>query len=214
MIILDCEQGSPEWDEARRGVPSASRFKDIMTQPQSKKAKEAGVMSDTAQSYMCELLAELLTGDTRHISARALEWGNTEEPKALAEYSFACQEEIQPIGFILRDDRLVGCSPDSLVGTNGGLEIKSPENPAIHIKTLLLNEMPKEHIPQVQGGMWLAEREWWDFVSFRNDLPPGCNICIKRIYRDEDYIRDMASKVNNFISILHEKHHQLSQNAA
>ena len=214
MIIIDCEQGSEEWFKHRCGVPSASRFKDIMTEPRAKKDKEAGVLSDTAESYMCELLAQLLTGNVRNISAKSLEWGNTEEPKALADYSFDCKEEVKPVGFILRDDRLVGCSPDGLVGTSGGVEIKSPENPAIHIKTLIRNEMPKEHMPQVQGGLWLAEREWWDFASFRNDLPPGCNLFTKRIYRDEDYIRDMAVKVNRFVHTLHERYQALSHKAA
>ncbi len=214
MIIIDCEQGSAEWEQARCGVVSASRFKDVMTEPRSKKDKEAGILSDTAESYMCELLAELLTGDVRHISARALEWGNIEEPKAAEEYAFDCEEEIKAVGFILRDDRLVGCSPDSLVGLKGGLEIKSPENPANHIKTLIRNEMPKEHMAQVQGGMWLAERDWWDFASFRNDLPPGCNLFTKRIYRDEEYIRDMAAKVNRFVQTLHERYQLLSQKAA
>jgi len=214
MIIIDCEQGSEEWKKHRCGVVSASRFKDVMTEPRSKKDKEAGILSETAESYMCELLAELLTGNVREISARPLEWGKTEEPKALQEYAFDCDEEIKPVGFILRDDRLVGCSPDSLVGIDGGLEIKSPENCANHIKTLVRDEMPKEHIAQVQGGMWLTERAWWDFASFRNDLPPGCNLFTKRIVRDEEYIRDMSVKVNRFVKTLHERYQQLSQQAA
>ncbi len=214
MIIVDCEQVSETWFQARLGVPTASRFKDILTKPRSKKDQDAGKLSDTAESYMCELLAEMLTGEVRQISARSLEWGNVEEPKALEEYTFGCKEEVTSVGFILRDDSLVGCSPDALVGECGGLEIKSPENPAIHIKTLIRDEMPKEHIPQVQGGLWLAEREWWDFASFRNDLPPGCNLFTKRIYRDEDYIRDLSTKVNRFVEILHERHTQLSQKSA
>lgn len=209
MIIVDCEQGTQEWFKARLGIPTASRFKDILTQPRSKKDKDAGVMGDTAETYMCELLAERMLDESRVITAKALEWGNTEEPKALAEYSFNTDADVQQIGFITRDDGLVGCSPDFLVGEDGGGEIKSPENPSVHIKTILRGEIHKDHIPQVQGGLWLCERAWWDFVSFRNDMPPSSAMFVTRVYRDEEYIRDLSMKVNRFIEILQEKHNQL-----
>jgi hypothetical protein len=205
MQILDCEQGSPEWYEARLGVVTASRFKDVMTNPRSKADKEAGKLSESADTYMCELIAETLTGKMKEISAASLEWGHVEEPKARSDYDFSATETLTPVGFILRDDGLVGASPDSLVGDNGGLEIKSPANPAIHIKTLVREKMPDEHMPQVQGCMWIAEREWWDFMSFRNDMPPGAQSMVVRIYRDESYINELEIKVARFLNLMGER---------
>lgn len=214
MNIFDCEQGSPEWAEARLGVVTASRFKDVMTQPRSKADKDAGKLSETAETYLCELLAELLLKEQRQINARALEWGTFEEPKALADYSFTSSEPVTQVGFITRKDGLVGASPDALVGEDGGLEIKCPENPAIHLKTVLRGEIPKEHIAQVQGNMWITGRKWWDFMSFRNDLPSGADSFVIRIERDDKYIVELEKAVDNFVSRLHKTYLNLQTKVA
>lgn len=214
MKIVNCEQGTQEWYDARLGVVTASRFKEVMTQPRSKADKEAGKLSDSAMTYMCELIAERLTGEMKEVSTANFEWGHVQEPKAVADYQFSRNVEVTPVGLVLRDDGLVGSSPDSLVNEDGGLEIKSPANPAIHLKTLIRNEIPAEHIPQVQGGMWICEREWWDFMSFRNDMPPGSESFVVRVYRDDDYIKTMESRVNAFIDTMQNELAKIQQRAA
>lgn len=209
MRVIECEQGSDEWFAARLGIVSASRFKDVMTQPRAKKDQEAGKLSETANSYLCELVAEKLLDQTRQISAKALDWGNEYEPIARADYEFDCEEEINPVGFMLHDNGLVGASPDSLVGPRGGLEIKSPENPAIHTKTVLSGVVPPEHMPQIQGCLWIAKREWWDFLSFRNDMPPNLRSFVVRVLRDEDYIRDLSTRVTAFAERVQESYEKM-----
>ena len=54
MIIIDCEQGTEEWFEARMGVPSSSNFHRICT--------TTGKWSAQADSYINELAAEVITG--------------------------------------------------------------------------------------------------------------------------------------------------------
>jgi len=214
MIILDCSQGLPEWFEAKLGVVSASRFKDVMTQPRAIKDKKSGKLSATAQSYMYELIAEKMLDNHREIHAKALDWGNRNEPKARANYCFDCAEDVTEVGFILHDSRQIGASPDSLVGDKGGLEIKSPENPAIHLKTILRGEIPAEHIPQVQGNMWIAEREWWDFVSFRNDMPPHLRQFCVRVFRDDEYIDDLSGRVMAFAGRVQTEYLSLMEKSA
>jgi hypothetical protein len=210
MHIIDCEQGSDEWFLARMGKPSASRFKDIMTSPQKKADKEAGKLSQTAKSYMNALIAEKLLMSHREIKAKSLDWGKAYEPLAREDYIFDCTDgAVQEVGFVLHNSRKFGASPDSLVGENGGMEIKCPENPGIHI-TAILEGMDKDHIPQVQGGIWICERDWWDFVSFRNDMPAHLRTHTQRIYRDEVYIRELSSKVNIFTDILGETFDKLN----
>jgi hypothetical protein len=63
---------------------------------------------------------------------------------------------------------------------------------------LLADELPSEHRAQVQGSMWVAEREWWDFISYCPKLP----LFIKRVYRDEAYIKSLALAVELFNSEL------------
>ncbi len=42
--------------------------------------------------------------------------------------------------------------------------------------------------------MWVCGRAWWDFMSYCPKLPPF----IKRVYRDEDYIKKIANEVELF----------------
>ncbi len=72
---------------------------------------------------------------------------------------------------------------------------------------LLAQEMPIEYKPQVQGCLWGCERDWWDFMSYSDVMEP----MIKRIYRDEEYIRKLKSAVDDFIDELLEKREQLSK---
>ncbi|WP_239496343.1 hypothetical protein [Salinicola peritrichatus] len=58
----------------------------------------------------------------------------------------------------------------------------------------MTNKLPQEHIAQCQGGLWVSEREWIDFVSFW----PGMPLFIKRAYRDEVMIRIIAERVEAF----------------
>jgi hypothetical protein len=196
--IVDCEQGTPEWFQARLGIPSASRFADVMSLPQSKADKEAGKLSQKSHTYLCALVAERLLKATRQINARSLDWGTAMEPIARADYAFWTVEPVVEFGFCLLDNGKAGASPDSFVGDVGGHEIKSPENPGIHIKTILSGAIPREYVPQVQGGLWVCEKEWWDFQSFRNDMPAHLRSFVVRAYRDDEYIKSLSTKVLEF----------------
>ena len=66
------------------------------------------------------------------------------------------------------------------------MEIKTSW-PHIQIDRLERNRLPPEHKAQVQGNLWISDREWWDFVSYWPRLPMLC----VRVYRDEDYIKAM-----------------------
>jgi len=207
MQILDVAQGSPEWHEVRLGLVTASRFKDVLTQPRAKKDQEAGKLSEVAMSYLCELVAETLTGEHRSASAASLDWGHENEPLARLEYELTQGADVTETGIVIHDNGLVGASSDGFVGTDGAIEIKCPYNPAIHLKTVLSREMPKEHIPQVQGNIWLAEREWCDFISFDPRMPQGskARLFIVRVFRDDEYIKKLSERVLDFAELVKSK---------
>ena len=195
MILVDVEQGSSEWLELRLGLVSASRFKDIMTNPRSK----AELFSATAKSYMLELIAEILTGEQKEVSGKALEWGSNNEKNAQIEYAFEKGVSVDEVGICLTDDRQVGASPDGFVGDIGGIEIKCPYNSANHISTVISGEMPKEHMAQVQGNMLVNGRKWWEFVSYDPRIDGKGRIFITRIERDEEYIEKLQIKLTAFL---------------
>jgi len=186
MEIVTCDQGSPDWFAARAGIVTASEFQTLLM-----KGKGGGE-SATRRTYMRKLAGEIITGEPMESFTNAhMERGKVMEQEARDLYAFMTDAEPQQIGFI-RSGRK-GASPDSLIGDNGGLEIKT-RLPHLMIELLESGEVPNEHIAQVQGGMWVAEREWWDFVAYWPKLP----LFVKRVYRDEAYIKKLADAVEQF----------------
>lgn len=181
-IFDDVEQGTAEWFAVRAGIPTASRFATVMAKGEGK----------TRNEYMRKLAGEILTGaPMASYKNEQMERGNVMEDEARDFYAFAYNADIRRVGFIKNGQK--GGSPDSLVGDNGGLEIKTAEA-HIQIERLILNRLPPEHKAQVQGNLWVAEREWWDFVSYWPKLP----LLRVRVYRDEEYIRQIADAVDMF----------------
>jgi hypothetical protein len=186
MQIIDCDQGTEEWFRVRMGIPTASEFKTIIG---VKKDAREKVTRDT---YMRKLAGEILTGDPMTSYQNAdMERGKIMEDEARDLYAFMTDSDPQRVGFIRNHG--AGCSPDSLIGANGGLEIKSALA-HIQIERLLKNELPPEHRAQVQGSIWLTGREFWDFASYCPKLP----LFVKRVYRDDGYIATLAGSVKAF----------------
>lgn len=187
MIRLDVEQGSPEWIAVRLGIPTASQFNRIMT---AKTHKPSSAQED----YVCELIAErILKQSLDPFVSDWMERGAELEPMAVAYYEMQTDREVEKVGHCLTDDRSAGCSPDGLVGDDGGLEIKCPAAKT-HISYMIGGKHHAKYLHQVQGGLWITGREWWDFLSFHPELPP----VLKRFHRDEEYIGDLAECVNGF----------------
>jgi hypothetical protein len=184
--IIDCEQQSAEWIAVRLGLPTTSEFHTVMA------VGPRGGKSLTRKAYLNKLAGEILTGEPMYsYSNEDMERGHLLESEARDLYCFAYDAEPQRVGFVRNGDK--GCSPDSLIGSDGGLEIKCALA-HIQIERLLAGELPSEHKAQVHGGMWVCERSWWDFVSYCPKLP----LFVKRVYRDEEYIKTIANHVDLF----------------
>lgn len=200
MIVSNIEQGTPEWFQARAGIPTGSCFGKIVT--------PLGKASDQRDKYMRHIAGEWLMGKPDPDGYRSywMDRGNQLEPQARAAYSFERQVDVQIAGFVYQDVlRRCGVSPDGLIDRNGGLEIKSPTI-HVHVENLLRQKMPNQYIPQVQGCMWVCEREWWDFMSYHPDMEP----MIVRISRDDAYIKKLSDAIGSFVIDLHEMKEKLS----
>lgn len=206
-------QGSYEWLMERLGHVTASRFADVMTQPKTKADKEAGVLSQTAQSYMVALIGEHLTQQpSDEVKTYAMEWGTRFEPVARERYEGTTKLDVQQVGFVKHTtERFIGCSPDSIVGDDGMLEIKCPLTAANHVRVLLSQAVPKEHFEQIQGGMWVCDRQWCDFVSYHDNFPNELKMAVIRVHRDKLFIDNLSTAVVAFrdellnrIKIIHE----------
>lgn len=185
MIVLDCEQGSAAWMEARRGVITASTFNKIITPKDLKPSKQA-------EGVARQAVAEWLSGivEPTPVTA-AMERGLLLEPAARAFYEFETGRDVQQVGFIFLDEaRLIGCSPDGLVGNDGGLEIKCLSG-AAHVECLLTRTVPDEYLPQIMGCLWITGRKWWDYVSYHPLMPPA----LVRVEWDGEYVKKLAAAV-------------------
>lgn len=188
MEIINCEQGSPDWFRARMGIPTASEFSTVMAKGEGK----------TRKTYMLKLAGELLTGEPMDSYTNVhMERGKVQEDEARDMYAFMHDVEPLRVGFIRRGN--AGASPDSLIGDRKGLEIKTAL-PHIQIERLMKDDLPSEHKAQVQGSLWISERDTWDFVSYSPKLP----LFVKPVHRDNGYIANLAGEVEKFNSELHE----------
>lgn len=186
MNLIDCEQGSDDWLRARMGIVTASEFKTIIGVKKDAKEKI------TRDTYMRKLAGEILTGEPMPSYSNAdMDRGKVQEDEARDLYALMTGIDPQRVGFIRNGD--AGCSPDSLIGTDGGLEIKCALA-HVQIERLLRGEFPAEHRAQVQGNIWLAERKWWDFASYCPKLP----LFVTRVYRDDGYIATLSGAVDAF----------------
>lgn len=186
--IIDCEQGSETWFQARLGIPTASRFGDILAKGEGK----------TRRAYMRQLAAEIITGELgEQFTTPAMERGKVMEAEARELYTFVSGLTPQRVGFIRNG--AVGWSPDSLLGDNGALEIKT-QRADLLVETILKDEFPPEHKAQCQGGLWVGELEWIDLPVYWPKMP----LFVKRAYRDEVFIKNLHIEVDRFLGELHD----------
>lgn len=186
QIFTDLAQGSDEWRRARAGIPTASEFATVLAKG------KGGAESKTRRTYLMKLAGEILTGEPSESYSNAhMERGHAMEPEARAAYEWEHDAEAQLVGFIRNGDK--GCSPDSLIGDVGMLEIKT-KLPHLHLECLLREDFPPEHVAQCQGALWVAEREWIDLAIYW----PGLPLVVRRAYRDNGYIANLAGAVAAF----------------
>jgi putative phage-type endonuclease len=192
QIIRDIEQGSDEWLKLRLGVASASNFDKIIT--------TTGKESESLKKYALQLATELML-ETPEPSFKndVMARGNEVEPLARDAYQEQTFNVVEQITMFKSDCGNFGYSPDGLVDDDGLVEIKCPIA-TTHFKYLLDNKMPTDYWQQVQGGLWVSQRKWIDFVSF-NSYFKDKKLFVIRVGRDEEYIAKLAEQANKVILI-------------
>lgn len=169
MIIHECLQGSPEWFALRVGIPSASGFARMVT--------GTGAVSKSLHGYARELAAELFVGKSLDAfdGNTWMDRGKEKEADAVSLYEFTNDLAVLRVGFVTNDAKTAGCSPDGLVGDDGGLEIKCLKAES-HLEVVEYHKKhgicPPKYYPQVQGSLLVSERKWWDQMFYHPDLPP------------------------------------------
>lgn len=180
-----------ELAQQRCGYVTASAFKHVLAKGQGK----------TRADYLRRVVTERITGiPCETFSNRHTDRGQDQEPHAKLAYEVLTGELIIPASFITHPTLRAGCTPDGLLGEDGGLEAKSVI-PTVQLDTWLGGDYPTEHRAQVQGNLWLSKRAWWEFISFSKDMPEHAKhlrLYRFRVRRDDDYIANLAREVAAF----------------
>lgn len=173
MIIRCHTQADPDWWEAKCGIPSASNFSRIFR-------PSTGTLSKQADAYVKELVADRLCQLPKFFSERGqvprkftgtspeMERGVELEPLARKWYSKERRVPVWRTGFVTTDCGRFGCSPDGLIGLDGGLEIKCYDEEK-HRRWVKAGTLPATFAAQVHGSLIVTGREWWDLVLFHHE---------------------------------------------
>lgn len=189
MLIIDAPQRSPEWFAARLGKGTASNFANIL----------AAKSTAANRNYRVKLALERITGKQEDVYQKeAMKQGTEREPFARIAYEALTGNLAEEIGFCLHDSLDCGASPDGLIDVAKGLEIKCP-TPGKHCEYLRQKAEPTEYTAQIQGCMWITDRQEWDFVSFSPDFPENAQLIVRTIKRDQQYIDKLAAAVDLFM---------------
>lgn len=194
-IIEDLEQGSDDWFELRRGIPTASHFACVVRDADAK----------TRKDYLYHLAGEVLSGKLGEAKAfPAMERGKEMEPRAREAYERKNVVEVRQVGFVRRklpSGRYVGCSPDGLLGKRKGLEIKTV---APHLMVPILERgaggMPPAHRWQVCGTLLVADLDEVDLTLFYDGMPVQPQYTM---LRNDAELLELANAIEVFDSELH-----------
>ena len=191
-------QRSQEWFDARLGKVTSSRLADILGEGKKER------FTQTALSYLDELIAETMTGITDTFASPAMQWGTDQEPFAIERFEAEKMEKVYPVGFIeSKVNPLYGGSPDGIIGSDI-IEVKCPSSKN-HLKCFF-EGMDTKYMAQIQSNIYLTDAKMCYFISFdprilKNDK----QIYIQEIPRDEEYIAKLLARVDEFTKLLCER---------
>lgn len=193
-MLIDVEQGSPEWLQMRIGCVTGSRMADVMA-----KLKKKDAEAQTRADYKAEIVCETLTGRAAdHYVSPAMQWGLDNETFARNAYEI----EVAPtelVGFALHDTvKKLGASPDGLVGEDGLVEFKCPTT-ATHLEYIIQGVVPAEYHWQMLCEMACTGRKWCDFASYDPRLPKKLQLFVRRFERDDSRIEAMEAETLKFL---------------
>lgn len=202
--VFMVQQGSDDWFELRRGVPTASRF-DMILQPV--KLKPSASQEELIDELIGERLSQIPPEGVENFTNRAIRWG--EQCERDARNYFYMQTGLMPqqVGFCKTDDDRLGASPDALIGftpeelasgvlvarpDTAPLELKCPQSKE-QMRSVRAKTLPNAHKCQVHGHMIVTGCDHCWFLSYS----PGCPQLLLRIERD-DFTDLLEEELNKF----------------
>jgi hypothetical protein len=192
------------WTEARLGKFTSSEIHKLFVSGR----KKDELFGKGAITYIQTKVAEILTGESKNPTSIAMDWGLSNERDAILRYEQETGVKTNTSGFYIQND-IYGGSPDAEVGDDGILEVKCPYASENHLGIYLCNsvdelrDFEESYYTQPQGNMYITGRQWCDFISYDpRCYNPKFQIKIIRIYRDEEFIKELEYRVGEAAEIM------------
>jgi hypothetical protein len=128
-----------------------------------------------------------------------MQWGIDQEDHARAAYQIHALCTVEEVGFLEHPRLFAGASPDGLIGDDGMVEIKCP-NQSTHGETLLTGRIDDKYHKQMQFQLACSGRSWCDFVSFDPRFPEPMRLWVKRVNRDDEAINEIEAAATVFLN--------------
>lgn len=196
MQFHDVQQNTDEWQALRLGKATASNFACFM-------ANDGKAFGEPAKRYALQIALEITTGRKAEFSFsnEHMERGHDQEPVARMLYEDQFFIDVSNGGFF--DWGSYGDSPDGLVGSDGGVEIKSVIA-STHYATLMRGSFDPTYKWQLVGHLDCTGRDWFDFVSYCADFPEDKQLIVHRLIRDDylDEIERLRARRAEFLELV------------
>jgi len=195
-MFVDVIQNTEEWFNLRLKKATSSHFGEIM-------ANEGKAFGEPAKKYAQRVALEYVTGERDERSGfrnSYMDDGIELEPIAINLYEIETFNSVKNGGFNIQDSKhsiLLGDSPDGNVGESGCIEVKSVI-PNTQWARLKRGGIDNSYKWQIHGHIWIGKKEWCDFISYCPEMPEEKRLYICRVYKDEDIIERMESRMNDF----------------
>lgn len=205
FIVINCDQGSPEWHKARAGVITASNFKIARSfMKVNRDGRKAGDFSGTQENEAFRVAIERISGEPLNEGFETWQMarGHELEPDARLKHQEVIGVKIHRAGFVKTEDGVFGASADGMIDPDGGSEYKCLLS-SRGVKDIILDGNLDDFQDQVQGCMWLTGRKWWDFCLYTPFLKScGRELTRYRVQRDDDYIDSMVTDLMRFRALV------------
>jgi len=191
FVLLDCEQRTDVWRQARAGRLGGSDAKAMLD------VLKGGGEGAKRRDLRFRLAAERVTGRPQE---EAMERGVELESMARAMYEALTGRMVAECGYLQHPTLMAGCSLDGMLDDYTGiLELKCPKS-ATHVSYLRARSLPFDYVGQVAHNLWISGAQWCDFMSFDDRLPDRLQRVLIRVTRDEVDVAGYEAKARAFLA--------------
>jgi putative phage-type endonuclease len=195
--IIVCEQGSPEWLQARAGLVTGSCADLVMSKDLPSGGETAG-----KKDYRLQLAIERMTGQPEldDFKNKHTIRGHYMEPLARMAVEQKHDYLFLETGFLRHKTLMAGVSLDGHTPDfNVMLELKCPKS-TTHMGYLQAGKLPAGYRWQVIHGMYVSGAKLCIFGSYDNRMPEGLDLFTVEVKAQDLPLEEYGKALDTFLA--------------